>query len=210
MKKGEIMSQEQKNKVSKSTRIAMSRPGIKEKISKSWFKKGQTHVFTRERNQKLSEKLKGHIVTDTTRRKLSKANLGKRGLMKHSDEWKETRSNAMKGNTIWKLSKKKKFDTVPELAFEAELKKTGWKYEKQVYLCGVTFADFYLPEYRIVIYVDGEYWHLRPDIASRDARINEVLRFNGFGVYRFWANDIWKSVKKCVDSILIPTVNKKR
>ncbi len=41
---------------------------------------------------------KGHVVSKEVRDKLRKANLGKRGLMKHTDEWKQERSRAMKGN----------------------------------------------------------------------------------------------------------------
>jgi very-short-patch-repair endonuclease len=69
----------------------------KQKINSGWFKKGHKPVFTVERNKKLSQKLKGHIVTEITREKLRKANLGKK-YPPRSIEHRKKMSIKMMGN----------------------------------------------------------------------------------------------------------------
>ena len=198
------MSDKMKKKIRESTRIAMNRPEIIKKVSKTQFKKGQTHIFTEERNRKLSARIMGHSVSKETREKLRLANLGKK-YPPRSESFRKKVSDRMKGNTYWKNGRgTKKFDTKCEKMLEWALGKLGFLYEKQVYLCGVTWADFYLPQYRIVVYADGDYWHTRPEIIERDARINATLKFHGFAVYRFWASEIEKSPMECAKRIVIP------
>lgn len=46
------------------------------------------------KREKISEALKGHIVSEETKKKMSEANKGRH----HSEEWKRKISEAMKGN----------------------------------------------------------------------------------------------------------------
>jgi G:T-mismatch repair DNA endonuclease (very short patch repair protein) len=50
-------------------------------------------------------------------------------------------------------------DTKIELKVEKELKRRNINYQKQISLYPRAMVDFYLPEYRIVIQCDGDYWH---------------------------------------------------
>ncbi|HWY35714.1 MAG TPA: DUF559 domain-containing protein, partial [Nitrosopumilaceae archaeon] len=96
----------------------------------------------------------------------------------------------------------KKFkDTGIELKIEQELKNRNIQYEKQVSLCKIAVVDFYLPEYRIIIQCDGNYWHNFPDGRDKDKKQDLVLTFNGFNVYRFWETEINKSPKDCINKI---------
>lgn len=92
-------------------------------------------------------------------------------------------------------------DTSIERKIEEELKKRNLNYQKQVRLCNVARVDFYLPEYRIVIQCDGNYWHNLPGRREKDERQDNILKFNGFNIYRFWGSEINKSVKDCIDKI---------
>ena len=92
-------------------------------------------------------------------------------------------------------------NTSIELKVEAELIKRGINYQKQVPLCKIAVVDFYLPEYRIVIQADGDYWHKYPFGKERDKKQDAVLTFNGFNVYRFWECEINKSVENCINRI---------
>ena len=92
-------------------------------------------------------------------------------------------------------------DTSIELKVEAELKRRNINYQKQVPLCKVAIVDFYLPEYRIVIQCDGDYWHNLPNVKERDEKQDRVLSFNGFNVYRFWEYEINKSAQECIDKL---------
>lgn len=117
---------------------------------------------------------------------------------KHSKEAKDKMSKWRVNNPV-KVFK----DTSIELAVEAELKKRNVNYQKQVPLCGVARVDFYLPEYRIVVQADGDYWHNRTEVKERDRKQDAVLNFSGFNVYRFWEHEINKSVAGCIDQIPI-------
>lgn len=94
-----------------------------------------------------------------------------------------------------------KKDTSIELSMEKELRTRSINYQKQVPLEKVCVSDFYLSDYRVVIFCDGDYWHNLPNYKIRDKRINKVLRTRGYKVYRFWEHDIEKSISSCVDKI---------
>lgn len=146
----------------------------------------------------------GHPVSEVTRQKLKKANLGKKHPPR-SLQFRKEASLRMKGNTHWENGRgTKKFDTKPEKMLFWAMQKLGLKPEKQTYLCKTTFADFFFPEYKIVVYVDGDYWHTRPGSREKDARINNILAKAGYTVYRFWASEIEKSAMVCAKRILIP------
>lgn len=156
-------------------------------------KKGQK--FSKEHKNKLSEAHKGKIFSEEHKNKLSLAHLGK-SWGKHSLETrnKMRESNLANPNRVFR-------DTKIELAIEAELIKRNINYQKQVPLCKIAIVDFYLPEYRIVIQADGDYWHNLPDRKERDSQQDAVLTFNGFNVHRFWEHEINESVAKCINKI---------
>ena len=156
---------------------------------------------------------KGKPLSEQWRKMLSKSHLGK----KHTEETKKkiglANSVALKGikhsrearlkmreshinnpNTVFK-------DTNIELKIERELRERNISYQKQVPLCKIAIVDFYLPEYRVVIQCDGDYWHGLTGRKERDERQDNVLTFNGFNVYRFWEHEINESVRDCVDKI---------
>ncbi len=59
----------------------------------------------------------------------------------------------------------------------------GYKIRRQAIVSGY-FPDFYCPECKLVIEVDGDV-HLNEDVAKRDARREAILRANGYNVIRF-------------------------
>jgi very-short-patch-repair endonuclease len=140
--------------------------------------------------------------------KMSEAKKGKRyALGKH---WKVYDTSNMKGHYAenqgfqkgHKLFVSRIFkNTGIELKVETELHRRNIKYQKQVPLCNIAIVDFYLPEYRIIIQCDGDYWHTRPGAKERDNKQDNVLVFNGFNVYRFWEHEINESVEKCINNV---------
>ena len=90
-----------------------------------------------------------------------------------------------------------------ELKMEAELQKRNINYQKQVPLCKIAIVDFYLPEHKIVIQCDGDYWHNLPDHKERDEKQDAILTFNEFNVFRFWEHEINQSVEDCVNKVNI-------
>lgn len=154
--------------------------------TKQYFKKG---------HHPSNEFKIGHKQSNTGRthfKKGQKVNLGH----KRSEEVKQKKREWMieHPNRIFK-------DTKIELSMEAELQRRRINYQKQVPLCKIARVDFYLPEYRIVIQCDGDYWHNLSLVKEKDIRQDKVLTFNGFNVYRFWEYEIKKSAKSCVDRV---------
>ena len=81
-----------------------------------------------------------------------------------------------------------------EIKMAMMLGSLGINYQEQYYLDNIGFADFYLPEYRLVVECDGDYWHKYPDGLSidreRDLAVKQSL---GLDTIRFWESDIrWR------------------
>jgi very-short-patch-repair endonuclease len=70
--------------------------------------------------------------------------------------------------------------------------------------------DFYLPELKILIEIDGDYWHLNPNIYKtpineiqeknviNDKIKNEWALLNGIVLLRFWESDIYFNRSKII------------
>jgi very-short-patch-repair endonuclease len=88
------------------------------------------------------------------------------------------------------------------------LEKLGVKYEEQFYAESIKrYYDFYLPECRVLIEVDGDYWHSFDKVyeemtptQKRNARVdrikNEWALERGIPLIRIWEHDINKNPQK--------------
>jgi DNA mismatch endonuclease (patch repair protein) len=97
-------------------------------------------------------------------------------------------------------------DTRPELALRSALRSlgiTGYRYHANV----VGRPDIAFTRWRLAVFVDGVWWHGRPDYlprgrrgaywdekiagnCRRDNRVNEELRESGWTVVRMWDLDV--------------------
>ena len=114
-------------------------------------------------------------------------------------------------------------DTKAEMLLRKALWHKGVRYRKNYKLLPGT-PDIAITKYRIVIFVDGDFWHAKgheqnpgEQIATnkefwkaklirnveRDRYVNELLLEQGWIVLRFWESDIKKNLGKCVDEIMI-------
>ncbi len=136
-------------------------------------------------------------------RSVSEALEGKPSAFKGKHHTLETKKKLRKA-TIRQLAsgKMKRKDSSVELKMEGELKKNNINYQKHASLCNITVADFYLPKYKIVIYVDGDYWHNLSNVKNRDKNQTKILEENGYKVFRFWEHEINKSTKECINKIM--------
>lgn len=93
-------------------------------------------------------------------------------------------------------------DTLPCKEMEKILKKNKIKYKKE-HIVGSWAFDFYLPKCKILIEVDGDYFHSNPKIypngpqtktqkinCYRDLKKNKFCEENGHQLIRFWESDI--------------------
>ena len=118
--------------------------------------------------------------------------------------------------------------TKPEKKLAEKLLELGIKFEDHREDI-VGKPDFYLPDYGILIFVDGEYWHgkdweiKKNEIKSnrlywyakieknmqRDEEVNRVLQMKGYSVIRFWESDL-KNIENCLERITADMDKKKK
>jgi len=135
-------------------------------------------------------------------RNISEALKGNPSSMKGKHHTEETRKK-LSILTVRQLTSgmMKRKDTSIEIKIEKELKRNNIYYQKQIPLCNITVADFYLPGYRVAIYTDGDYWHNLSLVKNRDEKQNIILKQNGYKVLRFWEHEINRSARECVNRI---------
>lgn len=108
--------------------------------------------------------------------------------------------------------------TEPEMVIARFLKKSRLRFRRyNERLPGK--PDFTLPEYRLIVNVDGEFWHgrdfnrwkksLKPYWLNkitrnilRDRRNGRKLRASGWKVIRIWDTDVLRDPAKCLSRIL--------
>ncbi len=113
-------------------------------------------------------------------------------------------------------------DTNPEIMLRKALWHLGFRYRKN-YAALPGKPDIVLLRYKIVIFVDGDFWHARghqqhpgEQIASnkeywqkklehnveRDRAVNDALTEQGWLILRFWESDVKKNLDGCISQIL--------
>jgi len=193
---------------------------------------------TPEHKHKLSLAKQGHYVSEETKKKIGLANKGKK-LKSPSEETRKKLSEAKKGKPAWnkgilfseEVKKKMSIahikrlqenslpwkETKPEIEAEAILQKYNLNYKKQKalkYNNRYRLYDFYLPDYNILLEIDGTYWHSKgikdKDIKNqrlKDCRINDQLKNklaqdNGYSLIRIWSDEMFKLEDYCSKELL--------
>jgi len=63
-------------------------------------------------------------------------------------------------------------------------------------------VDITLPEHRIAIEADGDYWHSSPEQQEKDANKNHWLEAHGWTIHRFSGSEIRESPAACIDEVV--------
>lgn len=120
----------------------------------------------------------------------------------------------------YNMSRIKSKNTRLELILRKALWAKGIRYRKNYKLLPGN-PDIAITKYKIVVFVDGEFWHGKdwnskkmriqnnrdywvPKIErniKRDIEINRLLQVMGWRVLRFWGCDIGKNVDLCAEEI---------
>ncbi|HLD70881.1 MAG TPA: NUMOD3 domain-containing DNA-binding protein [Negativicutes bacterium] len=184
---------------------------VRPRMSERWL--GSKNPMSKpELREKVKGALMGHAVSVKAREKISKNLMGRFGGEKnpffgkhHAPEVREkSRLRAIKQLSSGSLRNR---STSIELKIEAELLKRSIEHKKQFPLIGMTVVDFYLPQYNIVIYADGEFWHKskwaeKQGTFQKDEKQNRVLAEKGYKVFRFSESAINQSANKCVSIVI--------
>ena len=113
-------------------------------------------------------------------------------------------------------------DTKAEILLRKALWRKGLRYRKNVnHLPGK--PDIVFTKHKIVIFVDGDFWHARGHEknpgeqidtnknywidklkrnVARDRYVNDLLFEQGWLVLRFWESDIKNNLNNCIEEIM--------
>lgn len=116
------------------------------------------------------------------------------------------------------MSAIKSRNTKPEMKLRKALFKEGLRYRVNYKLPGK--PDIIFPGKRLVIFVDGCFWHRCPECyrepdnnkefwkekiarnVKRDEEVNSILNEAGWTVLRFWEHDIKRNLSEVVKKII--------
>jgi len=96
-----------------------------------------------------------------------------------------------------------------EIKFDTEIKKLNVKYIRDTYIEYIRYTrpDFYFPESKLFLFLDGCYWHACPicNISKKyhtrykqDIIKRMRLRKEGFQVLSFWEHEINDNLEDCM------------
>jgi very-short-patch-repair endonuclease len=97
-----------------------------------------------------------------------------------------------------------------ERAGYALLDELGVAYTRQTPFMGEFTPDALLPDHRLVVQFDGDYWHDRAGTSTeprilqhvaRDRRQDEIIRSYGWQVVRLWESDLLRNPEACAAEI---------
>jgi very-short-patch-repair endonuclease/uncharacterized OB-fold protein len=146
----------------------------------------KNRVWSEESKRKMSESQKGKEFSNETRKKMSEHHVGFLGCV-HTDEAKRKILNNRKP---WR-------ETIPEKQMKAILIAIGLYFIHPRPIRNIKHfypADFYIPLYKLIIEVDGKYWHKYPYGNEIDHIRNEELKEKGYTVLRFWEGEFDKEI----------------
>lgn len=72
----------------------------------------------------------------------------------------------------------------------------------QVWVDNKYRVDFYIPQKRLVIELDGHEFHSNPEQKECDAKRDRYLSLKGFRVVRFTGREIYRDVNKCIREVI--------
>jgi very-short-patch-repair endonuclease len=182
---------------------------------KAKFASGEYNHILDKVSQNRSEETKQKISkggTGVSRPKAEGFGIGK----VHTQATKDKMSNSAI-QRILKTGKVKRSGL--EYKFEGLLELLEIKYTHSYFIKDINkIYDFYLPEYSILVEIDGDFWHCNPDTKyalpeCKTQHINlENDKFksqwaidNGYKLLRFWENDINNNIKQVKQTLLNET-----
>jgi DNA mismatch endonuclease (patch repair protein) len=96
-------------------------------------------------------------------------------------------------------------NTKIEILLQNELLSRNINFISHPNIDGIAQPDIVIPEFMIVVFADGCYWHNCPihgtgkSLSPYDNGQNKLLKLRGYTVFRFWEHEIIQSPKDCID-----------
>lgn len=199
-------TEEEKRKISESNRGKKMSADARAKMSAAKKGKPQSEEIKRH----LSTVLKGRVVSEETKQRMS---IGQKALY-DNPEYRKRRGEltrrfwasltaeekskiALPGRLACLESTRLREPTSIERAVADEIMRLGIKFEQQV-IFKYYVADIYLPDHRVIIECDGDYWHSTSKMKAHDAKRDRWFIKHGMKVVRLKERDIRTNTKAAV------------
>lgn len=115
------------------------------------------------------------------------------------NDYKKNIADQNRATTIKQLAENPIFfNTKIELKMQNILTKHEYKYVMHQPCCDVCLPDLMIPDKKIAIFCDGDYWHNLPNYIERDKYQDKVLLENGWIPLRFWEHEINNNIEDCL------------
>ena len=201
---GHPIDEDTRRKISESVKKRWQDKTYQDKVSKA-----HSHKLSDEWKENISKGMTGMKKSKETRKKMSKAqrNKSKQTLEKQSRNWKRQWSTLTKEQQLERLSawieaghkalrNNKNSWLKPssiEIKVQEQLDMLGIRYVQQKYINDGErgyFLDFYIPSKKLVIEVNGSYWHSFSNRIERDWFLEEYVKSTGRDIIFIWEQEI--------------------
>lgn len=141
---------------------------------------------------------------------------GKSALVLHQSdcfggEWKRNRIEGCRRANVGRLQRLSETDI--EVVMAKSLECAGLIFVKQYRIDEKSWHvyDFYIPEYKMLVETDGDFWHGRigrierswyPRQRKIDKIVSSYAERRGYKVIRFWGTDVLKNTDECIREVV--------
>lgn len=177
-------SEETNCKRSETMKKQCSTPDVRKQMSaraKKWVKEHPEEAKARAKNRK------GRKNSEAAKKMQSESNI--RYRLEHPEEATEWMKKSRKSCT--------RQNTKPERTVADLLQKMRLDYHDQWFVPSVNARigqyhafDFALLGYKILIEVDGDYWHNLKEVRTKDVAINKAVESTDWILIRVWEHDV--------------------
>ena len=217
--KGVSMTEEQRRKASEA---AKKRPPRSRESLASFIEAGQKASQTPGARAKQAQSITGHFVSDVTKAKIkekrkdqpptflgkrhteeSKSKMAAAGAIATKARWEKMTPQERAAFTEKRIASIPMRNTAPENFVARQLDKLGVTYVRQKQFWHY-IVDFFLPDFNLVIEVNGCYWHCCEECGfinahegkrEKDAKRHEYLIKRGFSLGIMWEHDLLPLMK---------------
>lgn len=194
-------SEETKRKISESVKRRWMDKEYRDKVSNA-----HKHKLPDEWKRNISNGMKGLKKSEETKRKMSlyQSNRTNKHEENFRNSWKEQWNSLTKAQQLERLSNwieaghnaNKSYTLKPsslEIIVKKQLDYYGVKYVQQKHINDGNrnyYLDFYLPGFKLVIEVNGSYWHNKPKKIERDNSLKRYVESTGRKIIFIWDYEI--------------------
>jgi len=174
------------------------------------FQKHKTYEqrYSKQKNNKIKEILKNHML-----KRFETEEVWNKGIVGAQIAWnkgktKESDDSVMRYSIKrreYMMTHKGNFISTHEKIIMDFLKESKIDFISQYYVGDISekyLADIFIKSYKLIIEIDGTYWHNKPGRKEKDVRRTKQMEEKGYVVLRFTDKEVEKELDKIKHKIL--------